>query len=70
MGKISRRPMIILSARTIVEKSENALKFPMGPTMSRPGPTLLMAARDAVKVVVKEKPSRETIRLVIKRIKI
>ena len=64
MGKISKRPMIMQRARAALERPEKALKFPMGPTISRPGPTLLTEARAAVTVVVKENPSREMTRQV------
>ena len=47
---------------TTFDKSENAEKFPAGPTIPRPGPILLSVAATDVKLVVKSKPSRLIIR--------
>ena len=45
--------------RTNLEKSEKAEKFPVAPTMFKPGPMLFKVAAIAVKLVVVSKPSRE-----------
>ena len=59
-GKISRRPNSMSAESTNFEKSEKALKFPVGPTMPRPGPMLLKVQMTAEKVVSKPLPSRDT----------
>ena len=46
-------------------KSENAEKFPAGPTISSPGPILLKVAITDVTVVVTSKLSKETINIAI-----
>ena len=60
---ISSLPRIMHRDSTILEKPENAEKLPMGPTISRPGPTLPMQVTTAVKVVPKEKLSTDTRRM-------
>ena len=46
---ISSLPRIMHMDSTILEKPENAEKLPMGPTISRPGPTLPMQVTTAGK---------------------
>ena len=60
IGYISNRPKIIAKDSTNLLNTEKAEKFPMGPTISNPGPTLLMQVMTAVRVVVKEKLSNPT----------
>ena len=55
----SRRPAIIVSARTMVLKLEYMPKFCVGPTSARPGPTLLKHDKLAVKLVTKLCPSTD-----------
>ena len=66
MGKISRRPMIIHSDMTALDRWEKVEKLPVGPTSSSPGPTLLMQVRAELKDTAKEKSSRERISVVAK----
>lgn len=49
----SRRPAIIVNAKTRVLKLEYMLKFCVGPTDDNPGPTLLRHESVAVKLVTK-----------------
>lgn len=46
--------------RTIFERSENAEKFPKGPAIPNPGPTLPRQVATAEKVLSKSKPSNDT----------
>ena len=62
MGKISRRPMTMHSDMTSLDREDSKEKLPVGPTRSRPGPTLLKLAKAEVKETVKGYPSREMIR--------
>ena len=39
---------------------EKPLKFPMGPTTSKPGPTLLIQAARAENVVIRSNPSKHS----------
>ena len=55
----SRRPAIIVSARTMVLKLEYIAKFCVGPTSASPGPTLLKHDKLAVKLVMKLYPSTD-----------
>ena len=59
IGNISNLPAIISIDNNIFEKSENSANEPIGPTAPKPGPTLLIHVRDAVKVVIKSFPSIE-----------
>ena len=52
----------------VVVLSPHLVKFPVGPTISKPGPTLLIEVNTAVDVVIKSKPSRETIIIAIRAI--
>ena len=63
MGKISRRPIIIHSDMTILDRWEKAEKLPVGPTSSKPGPTLLIHVRAELKDTEKGKSSKEMIRV-------
>ena len=45
MGKISRRPTTIHRDMVSLDRGESTEKLPVGPTSSRPGPTLLRLAR-------------------------
>ena len=56
IGMISSLPASISNIRMNLEKTENSEKFPVGPTISRPGPILFSVAAIAVKFVVKSKP--------------
>ena len=58
IGQISKRPISIFSERIILERGENMLKLPAGPTISRPGPMLLIHAITAVTVTSVLKPSK------------
>ena len=51
MGKISSRPTSMSKDSSSLDQGEKLEKLPMGPTISRPGPTLLMQAATAVNVV-------------------
>ena len=62
-GRISKRPIIIHKESTNLDRGENAEKLPMGPTISKPGPMLLMHATTAVKEVPKVKLSTATARV-------
>ena len=62
MGKISSRPTSMSKDSSSLDQGENSEKLPMGPTISRPGPTLLMQVATAVKVVTKSICSRDTSR--------
>ena len=55
----------MIMARDMVSllRGENMEKLPMGPTSSRPGPTLLSVVMTAVNVVPKEKLSRDKIKV-------
>ena len=46
------------------------MKFPIGPTISRPGPILFSVAATAVKFVIRSKLSRDTIRTDTAKIRI
>ena len=59
IGKISKRPANMSKIMTSFERSLNKEKFPDGPTMAKPGPILLIVANTALKLVSKEKPSRD-----------
>ena len=61
-GKISNRPASMSKINTHLERQEKELKFPIGPTISRPGPILFNVAVTAVKFVIRSKLSREIIR--------
>ena len=58
---ISSRPRSIVNESTSFESGERKPKLHVGPTRPRPGPTLLMQVRDAVKAEVKSSSSSETI---------
>ena len=62
IGRISSLPASISKVRTILLKSEYALKLQVGPTAARPGPMLLKVAATAEKFVVKSKSSAHAIR--------
>ena len=59
MGKSSSLPRSIAKERSIFEKAEYSEKFDVGPTASKPGPTLLKQAAVAEKLVSIEKGSKE-----------
>jgi len=59
-GITSSLPNIIHADKTILLKFEKSAKLPIGPTISRPGPMLLIVAKTAVNDVVKSKLSNET----------
>ena len=59
-GKISSLPKSISAIRTSFERKPNSEKFPVAPTILRPGPMLLRVAITDVTVVVKSKLSRAT----------
>ena len=59
MGRISSRPIIMHRDMTALDSPEKAAKLPLGPIISRPGPTLLTQVRAALKETEKEKPSSE-----------
>ena len=59
IGKISSRPTSISNDNSSFEAGENAEKFPVGPTMPKPGPILLIHALKAVNVEIKSKPSSD-----------
>lgn len=61
IGKISSLPANILKIITNFDRLEKSPKFPMGPTISKPGPILFKVAAIAVKVEVKSKLSKLTI---------
>ena len=61
MGNISKRPASILKHKSSLEGTENAAKFPIGPTISRPGPTLFRQAATEVNEVIKSNPSKAAI---------
>ena len=61
MGKISRRPTTMHRDMVILDRGESREKFPVGPTSSSPGPTLLRLDRAEEKETEKEHPSREII---------
>ena len=63
IGKISRRPSSISIDITNFENGVKELKFPVGPTTSRPGPMLLNVAMTADTVVGMPLPSKEMIRI-------
>ena len=60
MGKISSRPTSMSKDSSSLDQGEKLEKLPMGPTISRPGPTLLMQAATAVNVVTRSNCSRDT----------
>ena len=62
IGKISKRPTSMSKDSSSLERGEKDEKFPMGPTTSRPGPTLLMQVATEVKVVTRSISSRDTSR--------
>ena len=49
MGKISNRPASISKLSSSLAQGAKAEKFPVGPTMPKPGPMLLIQALSAVK---------------------
>ena len=51
IGNISRRPAIITMDKSSLENAEYPAKEHVGPTMLKPGPTLLMQAKVADKCV-------------------
>ena len=51
MGKSSSLPASMSKIRTSLDKGEKNPKFDVGPTSSRPGPTLFKHAETAVKFV-------------------
>ena len=53
-----------------LDRGERREKFPVGPTSSSPGPTLLRLARAEEKEMEKEYPSREMISPAASRISI
>ena len=53
MGKISSLPKSISKQSTSLEKPEKKAKFSAGPTMAKPGPTLLMQVTTEVTLVIK-----------------
>src|SRR5699024_191805 len=60
MGNSSRRPASMSKLSSHLHQGEKSAKEPMGPTISRPGPTLLKQVATAVKVVMRSKPSNES----------
>ena len=60
IGKTSNLPASISKISTSFVGAEKKPKFPAGPTKFSPGPTLLMVAATAEKLVVKSYPSMET----------
>ena len=60
MGISSRRPISISSDKTSLLAWERMEKFSSGPSMPRPGPTLLMHVSDAVNDSVKPRLSQLT----------
>ena len=60
IGNNSSLPASILKVRASFDRGEKNAKFDVGPTPSRPGPTLFIVAVTAVKLVVKLCPSKET----------
>ena len=62
MGKISSRPTSMSKDSSSLEKGEKLEKLPTGPTIYRPGPTLLMQVATAVNTVTRSICSRETSR--------
>ena len=60
-GKSSRRPASILKMSTSFDISEKKSKFDVGPTISSPGPTLLIVVATAVKLVTRLWLSKEII---------
>ncbi len=59
MGKISSLPASISNMITNLDKTENELKLPIGPTSSNPGPILFKVAAIAVKLLVKSRLSSD-----------
>ena len=70
MGKISKRPMIIHRERITLLNGEKAEKFPEGPMVERPGPTLLTQVRAAEKEMSNGTLSSETTRAAVRIIRI
>ena len=62
MGKSSSLPISMSKIKTHLEKSVKKEKFAVGPTIERPGPTLLNVVATAVNEVVRSCPSIETSR--------
>ena len=60
MGKSSRRPAIMVTDSTTLDRGENSAKLPTGPISCSPGPTLLRQVRAAEKETEKDTSSRET----------
>ena len=56
IGKISRCPTNISNERIILEKLDNVEKLPKGPTLPKPGPTLLITVKTDENVVSKSNP--------------
>ena len=61
--KSSNRPAIIRKARNIVVPLEYRLKFDVGPTNSKPGPTLPMQVAAELAAVIKSTFSKETMKV-------
>ena len=59
IGNNSKRPANISKIKTILEGIEKNAKLPAGPTLLSPGPTLLIVAATAVKLVTRSCPSKE-----------
>ena len=59
IGNNSNLPIIITNDKTNFEKLEYIAYEPYGPTKFNPGPTLLIHAYEAVKLVVKSKLSTD-----------
>ena len=62
--------MSIVTDIMIFENTENPAKLYGGPTLDKPGPTLEIQEREAVKLVVKSFPSKETTKVQNSRIRI
>ena len=60
MGNISSRPTSMSKDSSSLDAGEKAEKLPRGPTISSPGPMLLMQAVRAVKVVTNPFCSRDS----------
>ena len=62
MGKTSSRPTSMSKDSSSLVKSEKLEKLPMGPTISSPGPMLLMQEATAVNTVTRSTCSSDTSR--------
>ena len=69
IGNISNLPSNISNESTIFENAENSLKLPEGPTIPKPGATVLKQVVTADMVVSKSKLSKLTSKIDIKYIK-